>query len=196
MSLVVYLHGFRSSPKSAKAQAVMRAVDALDASSRPTLFVPDLGHAPAEAIAKVLALVDAHRNEHDALAFIGSSLGGYYATHLAELLGARAVLINPAVRPYDDLAPYRGEQVNMYSGEHFEVTDAHFAQLRALAVPRITRPGRYFLLVQSGDEVLDWRAAVAYYGGAWQYVQGGGDHAFQGFDAQVPAIVRFAMGSD
>jgi len=195
-SLVVYLHGFRSSPKSVKAQAMMRAVDALPAASRPTLFVPDLGHAPADAIAKVLALVDAHRNEHDALAFIGSSLGGYYATYLAELLGARAVLINPAVRPYDDLAAYKGTQANMYSGERFEVTDAHFDELRALAVPRITRPARYFLLVQSGDEVLDYREAVLHYAGAWQFVQGGGDHAFQGFDAQIPAIVRFATSGD
>jgi len=195
-SLVVYLHGFRSSPKSVKAQAMMRAVDALPAASRPTHFVPDLGHAPADAIAKVLALVDAHRNEHDALAFIGSSLGGYYATYLAELLGARAVLINPAVRPYDDLAAYKGTQANMYSGERFEVTDAHFDELRALAVPRITRPGRYFLLVQSGDEVLDYREAVVHYAGAWQFVHGGGAHAFQGFDAQIPAIVRFATSGD
>ena len=101
-------------------------------------------------------------------------------------------MINPAIRPYDDLAPYKGAQTNMYSGEAFEVTDAHFDELRALAVPRITRPERYFLLVQSGDEVLDYREAVAYYGGAWQFVRGGGDHAFQGFEAQIPAILRFA----
>ena len=123
---------------------------------------------------------------------MGSSLGAYYATHFAERFGARAVMINPAVRPYDDLAPYRGTQPNMYSSEAFEVTDAHFDELRALAVPRITRPERYFLLVQSGDEVLDYREAVTCFGGAWQYVQGGGDHAFQGFEAQIPAILRFA----
>ena len=190
--LIVYLHGFRSSPQSAKAQAMVRAVDALPAADRPRLVVPDLGHEPAVAIAKVLAIVARDRDASTPLAFIGSSLGGYYATHLAERLDARAALINPAVRPYEDLAPYQGLQTNMYSGETFEVTDAHFAQLRALAVPRITRPGRYFLLVQSGDEVLDWRQAVAHYAGAFQFVQGGGDHAFQGFDAQIPAILRFA----
>lgn len=189
---IVYLHGFRSSPRSVKAQAMVRAVDALPANVRPRLDVPDLGHAPAEAIAKVLALVERGRPPGAPLAFIGSSLGGYYATHLAERLGARAVLVNPAVRPYEDLAPYKGVQTNMYSGESFVVTDAHFDELRALAVPRITRPARYFLLVQSGDEVLDWREAVAHYAGAFQYVQGGGDHAFQDFDAQIPAILRFA----
>ena len=190
--MIVYLHGFRSSPKSVKAQAMLRAVAALPADRRPTLVVPDLGHAPADAIAKVLAIVE--RDADRPLAFVGSSLGGYYATHLAERLGARAALINPAVRPFDDLAPHKGEQVNMYSGERFEVTDAHFAQLRALAVPRVTRPGRYFLLVQSGDEVIDWREAVAHYGGGWQFVRGGGDHAFQQFEAQIPAILRFATG--
>ena len=190
--LIVYLHGFRSSPRSVKAQAMVRAVDALPAATRPKLVVPDLGHAPAEAIAKVLGIVARERAPGAALAFIGSSLGGYYATHLAERLDARAVLVNPAVRPYEDLAPYKGVQTNMYSGESFTVTDAHFDELRALAVPRITRPERYFLLVQSGDEVLDWREAVAHYAGAFQFVQGGGDHAFQGFEAQVPAILRFA----
>ena len=190
--LVVYLHGFRSSPQSVKAQAMVRAVAALPAATRPSLVVPDLGHRPAAAIRYVLDVVARDRGPGAPLAFIGSSLGGYYATHLAERLGARAGLINPAIRPYQDLEPYRGTQTNMYTGESFEVTDDHFDELRALAVPRITRPNRYFLLVQTGDEVLDYREAVAYYGGAWQYVQGGGDHAFQGFDAQIPAILRFA----
>ena len=190
--LIVYLHGFRSSPLSVKAQAMVRAVAALPARARPALAVPDLGDRPAAAIRKVVDIVAHERDPGAPLAFIGSSLGGYYATHLAERFGARAVMINPAVRPYDDLAPYKGTQTNMYSGEAFEVTDAHFDELRALAVPRITRPERYFLLVQSGDEVLDYREAVAYFGGAWQFVQGGGDHAFQGFEAQIPAILRFA----
>lgn len=194
--LIVYLHGFRSSPQSVKAQAMVRAVAALPAASRPALVVPDLGHRPAAAIRHVLDIVARERDPGAPLAFVGSSLGGYYATHLAERLGARAVLINPAIRPFQDLEPYRGTQTNLYTGESFEVTNEHFDELRALAVPRITLPGRYFLLVQTGDEVLDYREAVAFYGGAWQYVQGGGDHAFQGFDAQIPAILRFATAGE
>ena len=193
-AMIVYLHGFRSSPLSIKARATRRYVDAMSAAVRPRLFVPDLGDRPAAAIAKVLAIVDEQRAPGDALAFIGSSLGGYYATHLAERLGARAVLVNPTTRPYDDLDPYRGEQTNLYSGERFVVGDAHFAELRALAVDRITRPDRYFLLVETGDEVLDWRLASVFYAGAWQFVQGGGDHALQGYEAQLPAILRFATG--
>ena len=190
---LVYLHGFRSSPQSIKAQIMVRAVAALPEAARPRLHVPALLTEPADAVAVVAAWIEREvRSPATDLTLIGSSLGGYYATHLAERCGARAVLINPAIRPYDDLAPYTGTQTNLYTGEAFEVIDEHFAQLRSLRVARITRPERYFLLVRSGDEVLDWREAVAFYGGAWQYVAGGGDHGWTDFGGEVPAVLRFA----
>jgi len=192
---IVYLHGFRSSSQGIKATALRAALGVLPPHARPPLWVPDLPHRPAAAIACVVQHVEASGDAADTT-FVGSSLGGYYATHLAERHGARAVLINPAIRPYDDLKPYRGTQVNMYSGESFEVSDAHFDELAKLEVARITRPARYLLLVETGDEVLDYRQAVAFYGGAWQYVRGGGDHAYQGFIAQIPAILRFAGAAD
>ena len=188
---IVYLHGFRSSPASVKATQFRQAVEMLPIEVRPQLHVPDLQHRPSAAIAQVADWVAQCANIAD-LTFVGSSLGGYYATHLAERFGARAAMINPAVRPYEDLKPYVGMQTNMYSGETFVVTPAHFAELAALGVGRITRPSRYLLLVQTGDAVLDWREAVAFYAGAWQYVEGGGDHAFQRFDAQIPVVLRFA----
>lgn len=186
---IVYLHGFRSSPASVKATQMRAAVDALPPSRRPELHVPELQQAPKLAIAKVAGLV---ANARGPVTLVGSSLGGYYATHLAERFGVRAVMVNPAVRPYDDLAPYLGIQTNLYTGEPFEVTAAHFDELRELRVHAITRPERYFLLLETEDEVLDYREAVAHYAGAWQYVRGGGDHAFQDYAAQLPAILRFA----
>jgi len=186
---IVYLHGFRSSPASSKARELGRAVAALPDALRPVLQVPVLDHHPAVAMAAILAL-GARADPRD-VTFVGSSLGGYYATFAAERLCTRAVLVNPSVRPYDDLAPYRGPQVNLYTGATFDVTDRHFDELRALAVPKIARPDRCWLLVQAGDEVLDYRDAVRFYAGAWQYVQGGGDHAFTGFAALIPAILRF-----
>ena len=194
-AMIVYLHGFRSSPLSIKARATRRYVDAMPAAVRPRLFVPDLGDRPAAAIAKVLAIVDEQRAPGDALAFIGSSLGGYYATHLAERLGARAVLVNPTTRPYDDLDPYRGEQTNLYSGERFVVGDAHFAELRALAVDRITRPDRYFLLVETGDEVLDWRQMRDHYPGATQQIIEGSDHAISEFADYVEMVAAFCVAA-
>jgi predicted esterase YcpF (UPF0227 family) len=192
-SSIVYLHGLNSSPASVKAQALGRAIAGLPFNSRPEYFVPQLHHRPATAMRAVGAWVDARSPAW--LTLVGSSLGGFYATHLAEGYGAKAVLINPTVRPYEDLVSHLGPQRNMYTGEDYELTREHFAELAALKVDRITRPQRYFLLTQTGDEILDWRDAVAFYGGAWQFVQGGGDHAFQNFDAQIPAILHFALGA-
>ena len=187
----MYLHGFRSSPQSRKAQQFVRAVAALPAATRPRLYAPELQHAPRNAVAAVAAWIE-HELGTTApadLTLVGSSLGGYYATHLAERFGARAALINPAIRPYDDLRAYIGTQTNLYTGESFEVTAAHFGELVAQKVPRITRPERYFLLVRSEDEVLPWREAVAFYGGAWQYVAGGGDHGWEDFGPEIPAVL-------
>jgi predicted esterase YcpF (UPF0227 family) len=190
---LVYLHGFRSSPASIKARQLAAAVAALPVAIRPRLAIPALSHEPGVAVAAVAAWIEREvAAPQSELTLVGSSLGGYYATHLAERCGARAVLINPAIRPFDDLAPFAGTQTNLYTGEAFEVIDEHFAQLRALRVARITRPGRYFLLVRSGDEVLDWREAVAFYAGAWQYVAGGGDHGWANFTGELPALLRFA----
>ena len=186
---LVYLHGFRSSPASVKATALRAAVDALPIDARPTLHIPDLQRGPAIAVAQVARLVEGAPGP---VTLVGSSLGGFYATHIAERFAVRAVIINPAVRPYRALPPYLGIQPNLYTGEQFEVTVAHFAELRDLVVARITRPERYWLMVETGDEVLDYREAVALYAGARQYLRGGGDHAFQDYERQIPAVLRFA----
>ena len=198
MSCLVYLHGFRSSPQSAKAQRFARAIAALPAAARPRLHVPALSADPEAAVAGLAAWIDETlgKDAPATLTLVGSSLGGFYATHLAERFGARAVLINPAIRPYDDLRPFAGMQLNLHTGEAFEVTEAHLAALRALALPRITRPERYFLLARTGDEVLDWRVAVERYAGAHQYVLGGGDHGWTDFDAEIPSVLRFARVED
>ena len=187
---IVYLHGFRSSPASAKAAQLRAAVDALPADVRPALDIPALLPSPAAAIAQAAERIDRHAGAP--VTVVGSSLGGYFATFLAERFGTRAVLVNPAVRPYDDLAPYLGPQTNLHTGEAFDVTAAHFDELRALRIDRITDPARYFLMVETGDEVLDYREAVAFYGGAFQYIRGGGDHAFADFAHQLPALLAFA----
>jgi len=191
VTAIVYLHGFRSSPASIKARQLEAAVAALPTAHRPRLHIPALTHGPSEAVAQVAAWIGSGARG-EPLTFVGSSLGGFYATHLAERYGARAVMINPAVHPARDLAPWLGSQTNLHTGEMFEVMPHHFGELMALAVPKITRPERYFLLVETGDELLDYREAVAFYAGAWQYVRGGGDHTFTDFDAQIPAILRFA----
>jgi predicted esterase YcpF (UPF0227 family) len=188
--VIIYLHGFNSSSQSAKGQQIARAAAALP--DPPRLHLPSLPHRPAQAMREVCAWIDANAPDERQLTLVGSSLGGYYATWLAEKYGARAVLINPAIRPCDDLRPFLGRQRNLHTGEEYDVTPEHFDELVALTARRITRPERYFLLVRTGDEVLDWRIAVGYYAGAFQYVAGGGDHGWTDFAGDVPSVLRFA----
>ena len=190
LRVIVYLHGFNSSPASVKARKL--AAFAAKLAEPPLLHVPRLTTWPAEAMADVCAWVDARRGADATLTFVGSSLGGYYATWLAERYEARAVLINPAIRPYESLDAYLGPQRNLYTGEPWQLTREHFDELRRYRVARITRPDRYFLLVRSGDELIDWHEPVAYYGGAWQYVAAGGTHGWEDIEPELPSILRFA----
>ena len=123
---------------------------------------------------------------------VGSSLGGFYATYLAEQHGAKTVLINPAVVAHLSLAEFVGPQTNLYTGETFDFTLEHVAEMKALEVERVSRPERYWLLVETGDELLDYRQAVAKYAGARQTVIEGGDHSFQCFDDFLDPILEFA----
>ena len=125
------------------------------------------------------------------LSIIGSSLGGFYATWLAEQLGCRAVLLNPAVDPLTDLDQHVGISTQYHSDEPFEFKRSYIEELRALKVARITRPERYFLIAATGDEVLDYRDMVAHYAGARQHVIDGSDHAIAEFTDHVDAVLAF-----
>jgi predicted esterase YcpF (UPF0227 family) len=190
VTTLVYLHGFNSAPQSVKGQMLARAAAALP--DPPRFHLPQLSHRPAQAMRDVCEWIERQALPAGELALIGSSLGGFYATYLAEKYDARAVVVNPAIRPYEDLLPYAGRQRNLYTGEEYEVTPAHFDELAALAVTRITKPHRYFLLVRTGDELLDWQKAASFYAGANQYVAGGGDHGWTDFGAEVESVLRFA----
>ena len=126
--------------------------------------------------------------------FVGSSLGGFYATYLAEKHGLKAVLINPAIDPHIGLRAYLGPQQNLHTGEPYELTEAHLEQWKRLYLPRIT-PKRYLLLVETGDEVLDYRQAIARYSGAQQVVIEGGDHSLQSFPEHLQRILEFARAA-
>ena len=126
------------------------------------------------------------------ITLIGSSLGGYYSTWLAERHGVRAVLVNPAITPHDGLRAYLRPQTNLHTGERYELTERHLDELRALLVQRPTRLERYYLMVTTGDEVLDYRAAVAKYAGARQLVVQGSDHGFADFEQHLDSVLEFA----
>lgn len=184
--VLVYVHGFNSSARSYKAGLLRERMAALGLAAH--FACPELAHRPAQAIAQLQALLAPH--DPQIVTLVGSSLGGYYATSLVEKLGVRAVLVNPALRPYDLLAPLRGPQKNLYTGEAYELTAAHVAELRALEVERIT-PDRYLLIAATGDEVLDYRDGVRRYAGCAQIIVEGSDHGFRQFADYLDQVIAF-----
>jgi len=185
--MLVYLHGFNSSPASGKAQQLAEHMARLGRSA--DYSCPALPNSPREAIAHVEAELAQRRPE--SVTLIGSSLGGFYATHLAEKHGWKAVLVNPAVHAHKLLRSALGPQTNWHTSEKWELTEAHLAELASLDVDEITLPKRYLLLAQTGDEVLDYRDAEAYYAGATQIIEDGGDHGFAGFERRYQTILDF-----
>lgn len=185
---LLYLHGFRSSPRSAKAQQMLGWL----AAHRPevTAWCPQLPPSPREAMAQVEAGIAGWPKGR--MAVVGSSLGGFYATWVAERHGCPAVLLNPAVDPARDLDKYIGELTAFHDPEERFFFRAEFIdELRALTVPAITRPGRYLALIARGDEVLDWREMSGRYPGARQIVLDGGDHAISDFEDHLPSLLHF-----
>jgi len=184
---LLYLHGFRSSPRSFKARVVQETLERAGHGER--LICPQLPASPKAAIELALELAAQHAPDN--LAIVGSSLGGFYATWLAERLGARAVLVNPAVDPTRNLEQHVGVTTNWHSDEPFEFRQEYIGELEALKVAQITRPERYFLLAATGDEVLDYRDMVAHYPGARQHVIDGSDHAIPEFPQYVDDVLAF-----
>lgn len=185
--MILYLHGFRSSPASKKATLIRQA---LSARGRADDYVcPQLPASPRAAIG--VALAAASLEDPARLALIGSSLGGYYATYVAEQLGCRAVLLNPAIRPYDDLRAYLGAQPVYCSDATIEMRPEYLDELRAIETPRITRPERYFLIAATGDELIDWRTMVEKYAGCRQRVIEGSDHALSDFASHLDEVLAF-----
>jgi predicted esterase YcpF (UPF0227 family) len=187
--MIVYLHGFNSSPKSAKARAPEKY---LEKRGEAAQFVcPQLPPRPDMAVATIDAELARHARP---ITLVGSSLGGFYATWFAEKRGLRAVLINPAVEPHVGLRAHLGPQQGFDGGASYELTEDYLHQWKKLCLDAV-HPTRYFLLVETSDEVLNCGIAVAKYRGARQKVVQGGDHSFASFSEHIPLILEFAETS-
>lgn len=183
---LLYIHGFNSSPLSFKARVTHDYCAKLGMSDR--IAVPELPHDPQRAIAELAEIVEAQTAP---VALIGSSLGGYYATWLAEHYDLRAALINPAVNPARLWQQHLGENRNFYSGRRYHITTDHVEQMRGLNIEHLQRPDNFLLLVQTGDETLDYRLAVDKYKSSPSIIQDGGNHSFVNYAAMLPDIFRF-----
>lgn len=189
---LLYLHGFRSSPQSTKARLMAQLI----ATQKPAVhwWCPQLPASPRAACDLL------QRGVQDwprtTMAVMGSSLGGFYATWVAEQTGCRAVLLNPAVEPARDLAQYVGEQSCWQEPqEKFFFEPVFVDELRALRCANISRPARYLALIAKGDELLDWREANTHYAGANIELIEDSDHAISDFAAHLPAVLAF-LGLD
>lgn len=185
---LLYLHGFRSSPNSTKAR-MMRQRIALQFPD-VTFWAPQLPPSPSAAMTLVKRGIASW--PRDTMVVVGSSLGGFYATWVAEQTGCRAALLNPAIFPARDLAGYIGEQAAWHNpDEKFYFRSEFVDELRELGIPAISRPARYYALIAQGDEVLDWREMKAHYPGARVRLLEGSDHALSDFEAYLDEVLRF-----
>lgn len=185
---LLYLHGFRSSPQSTKARLVRERVARCHSGVR--LWCPQLPPSPQQAMQEIMRGIAGWPRA--TMAVMGSSLGGYYATWVAEQTGCRAVLLNPAVHAARDLATQVGVHPSWHEPQaSFEFKASYVQELQELAVPAITRPQRYYTLIAQGDEVLDWREMRAHYPGANGRLLEGSDHAITEFPVYLDEIVGF-----
>lgn len=189
---ILYIHGFNSSPLSLKAEQTRKYL----ATSFPDVgfFCPQLATTPAKAITQLEQLIE-KQGSNTQWYLIGSSLGGYFASYISQKYNSLAVLVNPAITPYELLHDYIGEQVNPYTEEVYQVTEDHMQQLKALeqTTPAIDskEKNNYLVMVQTGDEVLNYQEAVEKYQHCRLIVQEGGDHSFINFDNCLPTISDF-----
>lgn len=189
-TLVVYLHGFRSSPNSSKAVKTKEAIKALSTMSNPIhWYCPQLLASPKQSMDIVIEYIQA--NPVDRLILIGSSLGGFYANYLAERYQCKAVTLNPAVRAPRELAPHIGMMTAYDSDEPFDFRPEYIDELYALQVELLARPENYFLIAAKGDELLDWKEMVDFYSGAQQLVIEGSDHGISEYSEYLPQVMRF-----
>ncbi len=185
---LLYLHGFRSSPQSTKARLMAATV----AQRHPQVvwWCPQLPPSPAAAMAQVMKGIQGWPKER--MAVVGSSLGGFYATAVAEQSNCKAVLLNPAVYPARDLEKYIGEQTSWNDpDEKFFFRPEYVDELRTLAVAQSTHMERYYALIAKGDEVLDWREMQARYAGAAITLLEGSDHALGNFEVYLASVLEF-----
>ena len=191
MPTLVYLHGFNSSPESKKAQQTRRWIE----QNAPDIeficpSLPPYGYAAIDMLEKIVTA-----RLPDSVAVIGSSMGGFFATCLAEQYSLKAVLVNPAVSPHRGLQSWLGENTNYHTGEKWLFEGQHIDEYRRLDPPEINNKNNYLVLLQSGDEVLDYRDAQQRYSGCKIILESGGDHSFIDYHQHLKIIHQFLVSA-
>lgn len=186
MQYILYLHGFHSSPLSQKATEFKQYVDTLDGLDVIAPQLPVYPELAAELITQIMQDLNGK-----VIGVVGSSLGGFLSTYIHNEFGLPAVVLNPAVRPFELLADYLGPQTHPITGEKYTLEQSHMLELKALYHPKVRQPDAMWLLQQEGDEVLDYRQALEHYRDCKQTVEQNGSHAFDNFERYPAKIVEF-----
>jgi len=186
LASILYIHGFNSSPQSHKALITKAYINQYFPSVK--FYCPQIAVTPKKAIQQLESFFDKYPDESWCL--IGSSLGGYFSTYLSEKFNVKAVLVNPAVKPYELLKDYVGRQINPYTNEEYRVENTYLEDLVAIEQQKIVK-NNYLVMVQTGDEVLNYHQAVVKFQHSLLIVQPGGDHSFINYEAMLPTITDF-----
>jgi predicted esterase YcpF (UPF0227 family) len=187
--MLLYIHGFNSSPQSHKASILKQWMT--QQHPHINFEAPYLKPYPADAVAQLESLVEGYRAKNENIGLVGSSLGGFYAAWLAEKYDLPAVLVNPAVRPFELLGKYIGENKNYYNDDHYLFEQKHVDELKTFYVPTHKKPEKLLLMVQTGDEALDFKEATAKYFMSKNMIEYGGDHSFRDFERWFVYVLQF-----
>ncbi|MAK55289.1 MAG: esterase [Pusillimonas sp.] len=195
--MILYLHGFRSSPLSTKAQMLKQEL--VKHGLGNAWQCPQLPAGPQQAIDLCNNLIEskgkASPDTTEPLVIVGSSLGGFYAQYLAQKWACHAVLLNPVIDAARDLANHTGQQTHYHSNAPFHFHSHYLQELAALKIGPPTYPERFFLMATTGDEVLNWKEMAAWYAGCQSRIISGSDHGIHDFARWMPEVTSFILGS-
>ena len=183
---LLYLHGFNSSPESAKAKIFKKFISAQD---KKNLIIPELPISPKDSINLLSEIIE---KENQKISIIGSSLGGFYSSYLGNIYGIKNVLINPVVPEHlESMKDIIGEHSNYQSKEKYRFTESNYQELLDLKISELSFPMNHFCLVQLGDEVLDQKLTINYFRKSLVLIENNGTHQFEGFDRHLYMIYDF-----
>jgi predicted esterase YcpF (UPF0227 family) len=183
---ILYFHGFKSSSKSSKAQSLKNFIAKNTKNTK--IIIPDLDDNFQNAHNQIEELI---RLSGSNIVFMGSSLGGYYASYFSQKLKKKAVLINPAVHPLKDFEVHLGENENYSSGNKFNISSKEISFVRTLSYKKLLTPNDLLILLESGDEILKYNKSASYFSGAYIDIVFGGNHSYSSFKSKFHKIQKF-----
>ena len=183
---ILYLHGFASSSNSNKAKDLKKYISRNYKNTE--IIIPDLNNNFKLAVSQIHELINSAKHP---IVFMGSSLGGYYASYFSTKLKTKSVLINPAIPPLKDFEMYLGENENYSTGEKFIITPEDIKYIRKMSYKKYANTENTYVLLESGDEVLNYKETAKYYSSSYLDIIYGGSHSYESLDEKLKNIVNF-----